>query len=138
MKSSTNTFELIQLKDVSDARGSLCVIEQSKDIPFEIARVYYLYGLSKNSPRGFHAHRALRQFAVCLSGSVDILMDDGVNKEVICLSSPSVGLMIEPMQWHEMSNFSEDCILLVLASDGYEESDYIRNYDKFSKLVKKK
>ncbi len=86
-------------------------------------------------PRGFHAHRELIQVAVCLKGSCDILMDNGHEKEVIGLNSPSQGLVIDIMQWHEMSNFSEDCVLLVLASDVYDESDYIRNYDVFLREI---
>lgn len=137
MTSQNQNFQRITLNQVTDERGSLCVIEGCKDIPFAIARAYYLFGLDSESPRGFHAHRKLRQFAICLSGSVDILMDDGSNREVISLSSPSTGLMIEPMQWHEMQNFSEGCVLLVLASDVYDEADYIRDYVEFEALVNK-
>ncbi|GEM76052.1 sugar 3,4-ketoisomerase [Vibrio sagamiensis] len=120
---------------IGDERGSLVALEANKLIPFGIKRVYYLFGMQSDLPRGFHAHRELVQVAVCLKGSCDILMDNGHKKEIVRLSSPSQGLLIDVMQWHEMSNFSEDCVLLVLASDVYDESDYIRNYDAFLREV---
>lgn len=120
---------------IGDQRGSLVALEANKLIPFDIKRVYYLFGMQPDLPRGFHAHRELVQVAVCLKGSCDILMDNGHEKEVIELNSPSQGLVIDVMQWHEMSNFSEDCVLLVLASDAYDESDYIRNYDVFLREI---
>ncbi|MFV8456696.1 sugar 3,4-ketoisomerase [Vibrio owensii] len=120
---------------IGDERGSLVALEANKLIPFDIKRVYYLFGMQPDLPRGFHAHRELIQVAVCLKGSCDILMDNGHEKEVIGLNSPSQGLVIDIMQWHEMSNFSEDCVLLVLASDVYDESDYIRNYDVFLREI---
>ncbi|EHH0795227.1 FdtA/QdtA family cupin domain-containing protein [Vibrio vulnificus] len=116
---------------IGDERGSLVALEANKLIPFDIKRVYYLFGMQSDLPRGFHAHRELVQVAVCLKGSCDIVMDNGHEKEMVRLSSPSQGLVIDVMQWHEMRNFSEDCVLLVLASDVYDESDYIRNYGVF-------
>ncbi|MHC5791764.1 sugar 3,4-ketoisomerase, partial [Streptococcus pyogenes] len=87
-------------------------------------------------PRGFHAHKDTVQVAVCLNGSCEILMDDGITKETITLNSPSQGLLIDVMQWHEMYNFSENCILMVMANEVYKESDYIRNYDEFLREIK--
>ncbi|EGQ9994063.1 WxcM-like domain-containing protein [Vibrio vulnificus] len=116
---------------IGDERGSLVALEANKLIPFDIKRVYYLFGMQSDLPRGFHAHRELVQVAVCLKGSCDIVMDNGHEKEIVRLSSPSQGLVIDVMQWHEMRYFSEDCVLLVLASDVYDESDYIRNYGVF-------
>ncbi|HEQ3588121.1 sugar 3,4-ketoisomerase [Vibrio harveyi] len=116
---------------IGDERGSLVALEANKLIPFDIKRVYYLFDMQPDLPRGFHAHKALVQVAVCLKGSCEILMDNGQEKEIVKLNSPSQGLVIDVMQWHEMSDFSEDCVLLVLASDVYDESDYIRDYSNF-------
>ncbi len=121
---------------IGDARGSLVVLESDRNIPFHITRVYYLYGLSADIPRGFHAHRKLRQVAVCINGKCEMLMDDGKSRQKVVLDSSSKGLLIDTMQWHEMHNFTEDCILMVLASDHYNESDYIRNYEEFLNEIK--
>lgn len=124
-------ISFIQFPVVGDARGSLVALECNKQIPFDIKRVYYMYGMLPELPRGFHAHKELIQVAICLKGSCDILMDNGSEKEVITLNSPDRGLLIDTMQWHEMNNFSEDCVLMVLANDVYNESDYIRDYNSF-------
>lgn len=124
-------INIIEFTEIGDERGSLVSLERFEDIPFSIHRVYYLFGLQPDLPRGFHAHKKLIQVAICIKGSCDILMDDGVNKEIVKLNSPSKGLLINPMQWHEMHDFSPDCVLLVLASDIYDESDYIRDYSEF-------
>jgi dTDP-4-dehydrorhamnose 3,5-epimerase-like enzyme len=121
---------------IGDQRGSLVALESNKNIPFDIKRVYYLFGMTRDLPRGFHAHRKLRQVALCLKGHCEILMDNGEDQETVTLNNPSLGLVIDVMQWHEMRNFSQDCILLVLASDIYDENDYIRNYDDFISEVK--
>lgn len=128
-------ISIIDLPTIEDERGCLVALEANKVIPFDIKRVYYLFGMQSNFPRGFHAHKALVQVAVCLKGSCDILMDDGHEKRIITLNSPSQGLLIDVMQWHEMSNFSEDCVLMVLASDVYDEKDYIREYKDFIEEV---
>lgn len=128
-------ISFIKFPVIGDERGSLVALEANKQIPFDIKRVYYLFGMQPDLPRGFHAHKELVQVAICLKGSCDILMDDGSNKQVVTLSSPDKGLVIDIMQWHEMNNFSEDCVLMVLASDFYEESDYIRDYDVFKRLI---
>lgn len=126
----------INFREIGDERGSLVVLEGNKNIPFDIKRIYYLFGMQHDLPRGFHAHRELVQIAVCVKGSCEILMDDGVDKETVVLSSPNKGLIIDVMQWHEMQNFSEDCVLLMIASDIYDESDYIRDYGTFLNEVK--
>jgi len=128
---------LIDLPVLGDERGSLVALEGNRNIPFEIKRVYYIYGTQKGVARGFHAHKELKQVAICLSGSCRFVMDDGVKKNEVILNSPSQGLLIDVMQWHEMYDFSEDCILLVLASDIYDEADYIRSYDDFLQLAKR-
>lgn len=120
-----------------DERGHLTVVESAKSIPFEIKRVYYLTNLSPGLPRGFHAHKELEQVAVCLSGSCKVLLDNGQEKQWLTLDSPSKAIKIEPMVWHEMQDFSSDCVFLVFASDFYNESDYIRDYSEFLVLVNK-
>lgn len=127
----------IDFPKIGDDRGNLVVLEENKNIPFSIKRVYYLFDLQSDIPRGFHAHKELVQIAVCVKGHCDILMDDGKNKETVTLDSPDKGLLIDVMQWHEMRNFSEDCVLLVLASNIYDEADYIRSYEQFQNEVKK-
>jgi dTDP-4-dehydrorhamnose 3,5-epimerase-like enzyme len=130
--------KLINFEVKGDERGSLIALESNKNIPFEIKRVYYIYGTKKGVRRGFHAHKNLRQVAVCVSGSCKFLLDDGENKEIILLDSPDKGLFIDKMIWREMFDFSDDCVLMVLASDYYDESDYIRNYEEFLRLVNNK
>ncbi len=127
----------IQFPVIGDERGNLVALERNKEIPFDIRRVYYMFGMQSDLPRGFHAHKELIQVAVCLKGSCDILMDDGNDKQVVTLNSPDKGLVIDTMQWHEMDNFSDDCVLLVLASDVYNESDYIRDYREFLREARK-
>ncbi|MEZ8120600.1 FdtA/QdtA family cupin domain-containing protein [Vibrio splendidus] len=126
----------IDFPKIGDDRGSLVALEGNKNIPFSIKRVYYLFDLQSDIPRGFHAHKELVQVAVCVKGRCDILMDDGKSKEIVTLDSSEKGLLIDVMQWHEMRNFSDDCVLLILASDYYDESDYLRNYDDFLRSLK--
>lgn len=121
----------IDFKQRGDERGHLTVIEYPLDIPFEIRRVYYLSSLSPDLPRGFHAHKELQQVAVCVAGSCQVLLDNGNEKVWVTLDSPNQALRIEPLVWHEMHEFSKDCLFMVLASDVYKESDYIRSYDQF-------
>ncbi|EPF2930954.1 sugar 3,4-ketoisomerase [Vibrio navarrensis] len=130
-------LSFIQFPVIGDERGNLVALERNKEIPFDIRRVYYMFGMQSDLPRGFHAHKELIQVAVCLKGSCDILMDDGKDKQVVTLNSPDKGLVIGTMQWHEMANFSDDCVLLVLASDVYNESDYIRDYSEFLREARK-
>ncbi|HDM8164133.1 TPA: WxcM-like domain-containing protein [Vibrio harveyi] len=125
----------IDFKKVGDDRGNLVAIEGMDTVPFEIKRIYYLYDLQTDLPRGFHAHRELVQVITCIKGSCEMLMDDGKNSETVFLDSPYKGLVINTMQWHEMHNFSEDCVLLILASDKYNEDDYIRDYNCFRNEV---
>ncbi|WP_421353199.1 sugar 3,4-ketoisomerase [Aeromonas taiwanensis] len=127
-------IELIDFPVLGDNRGKLVAIEGNRHVPFEIKRVYYIYGTSPDVARGFHAHKQLRQVAVCLSGQCRIVMDDGSKKKDVILNSPSQALLIDRMQWHEMYDFSSDCVLMVLASDVYDESDYIRGYESFITL----
>ena len=129
-------INLINFNALGDDRGHLVAIEESRHVPFEIKRVYYLFDTKLDVARGFHAHKAVKQVAICLTGSCRFVMDDGLNKQSVVLNSPAQGLLIDIMQWHEMYDFSSDCVLLVLASDIYDESDYIRSYDEFIAATK--
>lgn len=120
-----------------DERGQLVALEEIKDIPFEIKRVYYIYDTLPDVRRGFHAHKKLKQLLVCTSGKCKILLDDGENKEVVILNKPTEGLFVEGCIWREMFDFSPGAVLMVLASDYYDESDYIRNYEEFLSYVHK-
>lgn len=119
-----------------DERGSLVAIEQDETIPFQVARAYYLYGTQPGVVRGLHAHRTFVQFAVSVCGSCTMLLDDGIARETVTLDDPALGLLLPPMVWHEMADFSPDCVLLVLADAPYDERDYIRDYDEFRALAR--
>lgn len=129
--------KLYDLPELGDDRGSLVVMDQSCGVPFDIKRVYYIFGTAKGVSRGFHAHRSLHQIAVCITGSCRMVIDDGVSREDAYLDSSSKAIDISPMLWHEMHDFSLDCVLLVLASDYYYEADYIRDYQMFLEMSKK-
>ena len=118
-----------------DDRGQLIALEEHKDIPFEIKRVYYMYDTKEGVRRGFHAHKSLEQILVCIHGSCKVLLDDGKEKKTVFLEKPYEGLYIPNNMWREMYDFSKDAVLLVFASDYYREEDYIRDYDKFLKEV---
>lgn len=120
-----------QLTIHGDDRGSLIAVENGKNIPFEIRRVYYIFGTHADVARGFHAHRKLQQMLVATSGSVELRWEYDEQKGSTILNSPTEGLLIEGLVWREMHNFSPDCVLMVLASEYYDEADYIRDYDVF-------
>ena len=128
----------IDFKSLGDERGGLVALENNKEIPFEVKRVYYIFGTKENVARGYHAHKELKQLAVCVSGSCTMLLDDGHRKESVLLNSPKQGVLIDKMIWHEMHNFSYDCVLLVLACEHYDEKDYIRDYNDFLGLIETK
>lgn len=119
-----------------DERGQLVALEEYKDIPFEIKRVYYMYDTKGGVHRGFHAHKKLQQILICIHGSCKILLDNGEERKIISLEKSYEGLYVKNDMWREMYDFSEDAVLMVLASEYYDESDYIRNYDEFLKYVK--
>lgn len=114
-----------------DERGTLIALEQNRNIPFEIKRVYYMYETDKYAIRGGHAHRELQQVLICVHGSCKVLLDDGEKKQVIELKSPECGIYINSVIWREMYDFSEDAVLMVVASELYDETDYIRDYQDF-------
>lgn len=121
-----------------DERGQLVAIEEMRDIPFDIKRVYYIYDTLQNVHRGHHAHRNLKQILVCVHGSCKIILDNGSERETVLLDKPYEGLYIDNDTWREMYDFTEGAVLLVLASEHYDEADYIRNYDDFLKMVQQR
>jgi dTDP-4-dehydrorhamnose 3,5-epimerase-like enzyme len=120
---------------LGDDRGSLVALETHKTVPFDVKRVYYIFGTKAGVSRGFHAHRALQQVAVCVTGKCRMVLDNGHQREDVWLDSPTKGLLIGDLVWREMHDFSPDCVLLVLASEHYDETDYIRSYDDFKQLA---
>ena len=129
--------EYIDFESHGDDRGGLVAIEQYKDVPFAIERIYYIFNTTVGVRRGYHAHRDLQQVAIAINGSCRFLLDDGESRCNVLLNNNKTGLKISSMIWREMYDFSPDCILLVLASKPYHEMDYIRNYDDFMQQVNK-
>ncbi|WP_138435153.1 sugar 3,4-ketoisomerase [Marinobacter shengliensis] len=129
----------IDFPSLADSRGSLVAVEmgQDKAVPFGIKRVYYIYHTEQGVSRGYHAHKQLKQVAICLAGKCRMVLDDGTDREEAWLDRPTKGLVIGDMVWREMHDFSKDCVLLVLASEHYDESDYIRDYETFQKMARK-
>lgn len=125
---------IVELPAFGDGRGDLVSVEGGKHIPFTIKRVYCLYNLSDH-PRGMHAHRQLQQLAFCVHGSCRFVLDNGTKREEIVLSDPRKGLIIGNLVWREMHDFTDDCVLMVLASEHFSEADYIRNYEQFLDVV---
>jgi len=125
----------ISLKSLGDERGSLVALEGNKSVPFDIKRVYYIFGTKEGVSRGFHAHRNLKQVAICVTGSCRFVLDNGKQRKEVTLNKSTTGLLIDDLTWREMYDFSPDCVLMVLASEYYDESDYIRDYQEFLKAV---
>ena len=128
---SLDNCKIIAVPVKSDVRGDLSFIEGNNHLPFEFKRVYYLYDIPGGSSRGGHAHKRLSQFIISLSGSFDLHLDDGYNKKTFHLNRPSFGVFVCPMIWRVLDNFSSGSVCLVLASDVFHESDYLRDYDSF-------
>lgn len=126
---------IFNFKIHGDERGSLVAIEENHDVPFPIKRVYYIFDTGEGVPRGLHAHKTLQQVMICIHGTCSLLLDDGSDKKVVPMYGRSEGILIDTMIWHEMYDFSPDCVLLVLASDFYDEDDYLRDYNEFLSLV---
>jgi len=129
--------KLIEIPKVEDRRGSLSYVQYGQQLPFEIKRVYYLYDIPGGASRGAHAHKKLEQLIICLSGSFDVVLDDGTNSKRFTLNRAYCGLYISPMMWRYLDNFSSGAVCLVLASECYVESDYIRDHETFLKLAGK-
>jgi dTDP-4-dehydrorhamnose 3,5-epimerase-like enzyme len=128
---SLDTCQLRELPRFEDRSGNLTVIEGGRQVPFEIRRIYYLYDVPGGAQRGGHAHRALEQFVIAMSGSFDFVLDDGRDRRRIHFNRSYYGLYVPPMIWREIDNFSSGSVCMVLASDFYDENDYIRDYDAF-------
>jgi dTDP-4-dehydrorhamnose 3,5-epimerase-like enzyme len=124
-------IERIQLQKHGDDRGMLIALEKDRNVPFDIRRVYYLFATNRDVHRGQHAHRHLHQLAVPVRGSVTILLDDGNGPVEVVLDDPAQGLLIGRMVWRELYNFSQDCVLMVLADQLYDPADYITDYTQF-------
>ncbi|POB00553.1 dTDP-6-deoxy-3,4-keto-hexulose isomerase [Chromobacterium sinusclupearum] len=124
-------IKLVQLQKHGDERGSLVALEDQRNVPFSIRRAYYLFGTKEDVRRGFHAHKKLQQMAIVVRGHCRFHLDDGNEQLEVLLDNPAQGLMIPPGLWHEMYDFSSDCVLLVLADAHYDETDYIRSHEEF-------
>ena len=135
MVKKLNFIEYINFPPLGDDRGSLVSLETNKTVPFDIKRVYYIFGTKPEVSRGFHAHRSLQQVAVCVTGKCRMVIDNGIQREEVWLDSPTRGVLIGDLVWREMHDFSSDCVLLVLASEHYDENDYIRDYKTFLKVT---
>lgn len=130
-------IKIFNLETHSDERGSLVALESLKNIPFEIKRIYYLFGNQIGTERGKHAHKNLKQIYIAVSGSCKIEFDDGKTKSEYFLNNPSSGLLIDCVIWREIKEISKDCVLLVIASDFFSEEDYIRKHSDFLKYISK-
>ena len=124
--------KMIDLPKIQDARGNLTFVENGNQIPFDIQRVYYLYDVPGGAERGGHAHKGLHQLIIAMSGSFDVVLDDGANKKRVHLNRSYNGLYVCPMIWRELDNFSSGSVLMVLASNKYDEADYYRDYTEFT------
>ena len=130
-----NSIKLIELISHGDNRGSLIALEKEHNVPFDIKRVYYIYDTKRGVPRGFHAHEDLEQMLICVSGSCKIKVDNGRQSETYELNTPEQALYIGKMIWREMFDFSQGCVLMVIASQYYNPKEYIRDYNKFLEMV---
>jgi dTDP-4-dehydrorhamnose 3,5-epimerase-like enzyme len=131
----SSLVQLINFALKGDDRGSLIALEAHREIPFAIARVYYIFGTRPGVVRGLHAHKTLRQVCVTVCGSLRMVLDNGFERAEVMLNRPDRGLIIEPGVWHEMDNFSSDCVMMVLTDAPYKETDYIRNKEQFLTYV---
>jgi hypothetical protein len=131
VKASVHMCEVLDLPKIHNRSGNITPIQGGIDIPFDIERVYYLYDMPSGETRGGHAHKNLYQLIVAVSGSFDVVLDDGKEQKTITLNRPNFGLYVTPYIWRELENFSSGAVLLVLASMKYDEMDYIRDYQEF-------
>lgn len=132
--SSVDDCSVIKLNKIQERSGNITIVENFKNIPFKVKRVYYLYDIPGGAERGGHAHKNLYQLIVGASGSFNVTLDDGNNKKMINLNRPDSGILIVPGIWRELNEFSSGAVCLVLASEKYNEEDYIRNYIQFKKI----
>ena len=132
--SSVYDCVILPLNKIHNRAGNITIIEGQKNIPFDIKRIYYLYDIPGGEARGGHSHKELHQLIVAASGSFNVLLDDGQNKKIVTLNRPDYGLMIVPGIWRELTEFSSGAICLVLASEKFDQNDYIREYTEFKEL----
>ncbi|HMM12757.1 MAG TPA: FdtA/QdtA family cupin domain-containing protein [Bacteroidales bacterium] len=130
-KSSVYDCVILPLNKIHNRAGNITIVEGNKNVPFDVKRIYYLYDIPGGEDRGGHAHKELRQLIVAASGSFNVLLDDGLNKKIVTLNRPDYGLLVVPGIWRELMEFSSGAICLVLASEIYMETDYIRNFEDF-------
>ena len=130
-KSSVYDCVILPLNKIHNRAGNITIVEGNKNVPFDVKRIYYLYDIPGGEDRGGHAHKELRQLIVAASGSFNVLLDDGLNKKIVTLNRPDYGLLVVPGIWRELMEFSSGAICLVLASEVYDDTDYIREYDDF-------
>ncbi len=135
MKIKVKNSGIIKLSAWKEPRGHLFVAEAMRHIPFRIKRTYFMNNLQNAELRGDHAHKKTTQAIFCVNGSFVLGLDDGKRKQKVLLNKPEFGVILGPKLWHNMSQFSKDCVILVCASDYYKEKDYIRTYEEFSQLV---
>jgi len=138
MQNSVYDCVILPLSKIHNRAGNITIVEGQAHIPFDVRRIYYLYDIPGGEDRGGHAHKALHQLIVAASGSFHVLLDDGQNKKIVTLNRPDYGLMVVPGIWRELFEFSSGAICLVLASQKYDQEDYIRQYDQFVDLRHKK
>lgn len=124
-------YELLNFKVHKSHEGNLVALDEGDNLPFDIKRIYYIWGTDKKIVRGKHAHRKLEQIIICTSGSCDFILDNGKERTMVHLDNPAQGLYIKHNIWREFTNFSQDCVVTVLASEHYDETDYVRDYDVF-------
>ena len=129
--------KLEEFKVLGDHRGQLVALEANRQIPFDVKRVFYIYGTQEGVPRGNHSHYKTKQFLVAVNGSCKVTLDNGKEKEIFDLNRPNLGLFQDALIWGSMHDFSSDCVLMVLADEYYDASDYITDYDKFLEVAKK-
>lgn len=136
--SSIDQCRIIDFGKHHHANGNLTVVENSRQVPFDVKRVFYIYDVPGGEERGGHSHKQLQQVIVAMSGAFDVILDDGVNRRVVTLNRPYQGLLVAPGVWSKQENFSSGSVCLVLASDYYDESDYVRDYNEFKQLTSSK
>ena len=134
----SEAVEFVDLTRLTDPRGNLTFIEGKRHIPFDIQRVYYLYDVPAGEERGGHAHHELQQLIIAVSGSFDVMLDNGRERCTVTCNRPFKGLLMKSLVWRELENFSSGAVCLVLASMRYEEADYIRNYEEFVSIARKR
>ena len=132
------SYKIINFNTIGIKKSHLIALEKGKDIPFEIKRIYYIFNTAKDIERGFHAHKKLKQILIAVKGSCTFILDDGETRNEIQLDTQKKGILIDGIICREIKNFSDDCVILVIASENYDENDYIRNYNDFIDEVKKR